>query len=360
MPHPHPLAYPAGRHVPARDLEEAKFWFAIMREHALLMKTGLPAQPAALSSEADDFYGRFGELLKKANAAPGEKKYKALLDDGVKQAGAFYRFNRRLVRQAMTGRLHGYLFPLLLDHMSREALYTLSMLERLADGKPTYYKVSVTGEMLFWLRLMGDHAKLIRQMLDPSETGLLAAAGDFSGEFDALYLQARDFASMLGSQGGIPAYDRFILDVRAAAIRLRDFKRALCAMLAEGRMLGLLSIMMIEHMRDEVEHFLMVLTLMEKGQIECVTEEAGFDLTGEQILVDDEIESLPETKPVFCPPPEERPEEREEERLPEEAAPEVPVAEVAPEPVPVEEAPPAKSKFKWGAKWPRPLGKAAE
>ena len=372
---PHPLSYPAGRHVPARELEEVKFWLEVMLEHALVIKNGLPVMHADLISEADDYYRRFGELLKRANTVNGEKKYKALVDDSLNQVRKFYRFNRRLLRMALTGKLGGALFPLMLDHMSREALYAICVLERLCDDKTTYYKASMVREMLFWLRIMSDHTKLISHLLDPSEAGLIAVADDFSAEFDALYLQARDFASMLGAQGDIPAFDRFILDVRAAVTRLRDFKRALYVMLQEGRVLGLMPALLADHMREEAEHFLMVLSLMEKGLIECAADETSVDLIQEEVLVDEEVAALTADitfSPLFgslapqygndaieeCEPgvveaaAEEaleaaEAEEAEEDDEPEECIPEPPKS------VP-------GSKFKWSGKWPRPLGKFSD
>jgi hypothetical protein len=374
MPHPHPLTSPGGRHVPARDLEEVKYWLEIMREHALFMKNGLSVAHTDLISEADDYYRRFGELLKTANTLNGEKKYKCFIDDSIKLVQKFYRFNRRLLRLALTCRLGGSLFPLMLDHMSREALYTLRVLERLCAGKQTYYKASMLREMLFWLRLMSDHTKLISHLLDPSETGLIATADDFSAEFDALYLQARDFASMLGGQGDIPAFDRFILDVRAAVTRLRDFKRALYTMLQECRVIGLIPALLADHMRDEAEHFLMVLAMMEKGLIECLSDEAGIELVDEEILVDeDAVCNEVELKPVAAVSPLTTALEEDDycdddyqvvkqtktviiedsEEFDDDPADDIAFVE---EPL----KPAGNSKFKWSGKWPRPLGRVAE
>lgn len=362
MPHPrtHPLASPAGRNVPARDLEEVKYWLEIMREHALFIKNGLSVTHADLISEADDYYRRFCELLKTANTLSGEKKYKAFISDSLEVVRKFYRYNRRLLRLSLTCRLGGCLFPLQLDHMSREALYTIRVLERLCNGKQCYYKTSMVREMLFWLRIMADHAKLISHLLDPSETGLIGTADEFAVEFDALYLQARDFASMLGAQGDIPAFDRFILDVRAAVIRFRDFNRALYTMIQEGRVLGLMSALLADHMRDEAEHFLMVLTLMEKGLIECVTDEVVNDLVAEEILVDEDVAclSVPLAEELeedcCCDDYDEDDECVEEEEIA--AAEDECDDDVAEEDCGCESPKPA-SKYKWGSKWPRPLGK---
>lgn len=365
MPHPHPLASPAGRHVPARDLEEAKYWLEDMREHALFIKNGLSVANADLISEADDYYRRFGELLKTANTLNGEKKYKVFISDSLEVARKFYRFIRRLLRLSLTGRLGGALYPLFLDHMSREALYAIQVLERLCEGKQCYYKTSMVREMLFWLRLMADHAKLISHLLDPSETGLIETADEFAVEFDALYLQARDFASMLGAQGDIPAFDRFILDVRAAVTRLRDFNRALYTMIQENRVIGLMSALLADHMRDEAEHFLMILTLMEKGLIECVADESAADLVTEDIFEDEEVAGLAETAPLttaaeedYCYDDYDDDEFVEQTNVA--AAEDVEFdddeaddADCIPDPP----KPAVKSNFKWSGKWPRPLGK---
>lgn len=365
---PHPLTSPAGRHVPARDLEEVKFWLTIMREHALFIKNGLPVAHADLISEADDYYRRFGDLLKRANTLHGDKKYKELIHDSLELVRKFFRFKRRLLRMALTGRLGGSLFPLMLDHDSREALYALRVLEKLCAGKQAYYQASMIWEMLFWLRIMSDHIKLIGHLLDPSETGLIATTADFAAEFDALYLQARDFASMLGAQGDIPAFDRFILDVRAAVIRLRDFKRALYCMIQEGKVIGLIPALLADHMREEAEHFLIILAMMEKGLIECVAGDNAAELVAEEILTDEDpvCMTMGTTAPSLAQIAAEEYDEEDEcddevaqDILAEQTA-EIDEDEIDDDCDCMPDPPVAKSKYKWSGKWPRPLGRFAE
>jgi hypothetical protein len=368
---PHPLASPAGRHVPARDLEEVKFWLEVMREHALFIKNGLSVVHADLISEADDYYRRFGDLVVRANRVNSEKLFNQLISDTLAAVRKFYRFKRRLVRMAITCKLHSCLFPLMLDHFSREALYFIRILERINDSKPSFYKASMIREMLFWLRIMSDHIRFIRQMLDPSQTGLIETAEEFIVEFDDLYLQARDYASLLGVQGDVPSFDRFILDVRAAVLRLRDFKRALYQMIVDCRAIGLIPAELAEHVRDEADHFLIVLAMMEKGLIECVAGDVAADLLDEEIIVDEEVEGIavaPVSVPQYevagivatdC---EEYDDEMEVEETVAGVAVELDEDEIDDDDdcVPEPPKPVSTPKYKWGGKWPRPLGKTEE
>lgn len=370
---PHPLASPAGRQVNARDLEEVKFWLEIMREHASTIKNGLSAAHTDLISEADEFYRCFGQLLAKANRVNGEKRYNELINDSILLVRKFYRFKRRLLRLSLTGRLQGALYPLQLDHISREALYFLYILQRIKNKHSAFHKVSMVREMLFWLRIMSDHAKFVAHLLDPSERGLIEAATDFAAEFDTLYLQGRDFASMLGIQGNVPSFDRFILDVRAATVRLRDFLRALTVMLEEKRAIGILSPGLVNHFLEETDHFLMVLAMMEKGLIETNEAEACLDLIGGEILAEEEDEGVGlalesdectedpvcdtcTTDTSDCTDTTDTTEDGEED-TDAVAALEAPTATDDAELPPIPKLNP-NSKYKWSGKWPRPLGKS--
>lgn len=252
-----------GRPVISVNLEELKFWLSIMQEHALFIKAGLPANRKEAIQEAQEFYRCFGALLAKANSISSDKKFAELIRQTAEKVEDFYRFKRRLLQVALRGELGGALYPSMLDHISREAEYFLRLLESMNDCK-AFKLWPKTKEASFWIRLMSDHSDFIRQMLDPSEAILIDTTEGYVGEFDELFRQSIDFTSMLrGGNGGVPAFGRFLQDSRVAGMRLRDFKRALHAMLEEKKVLSLMTPLFADHVRREADHFLMVLAMLE-------------------------------------------------------------------------------------------------
>ena len=253
------------RPVISVNIEELRFWLSIMQEHALFIKAGLPANRREAIKEAEEFYRCFGALLAKAESINSDRKFAELVRQSKDKVEEFYRFKRRLLQLALRGELGGSLFPSLLDHLSREAEYFLRLLESMNDSK-AFKLWPKTKETNFWIRLMSDHSDFIRQMLDPSEAILIDTAESFEGEFDELFRQSIDFSSMLrGASGGVPSFNRFLQDTRAATIRLRDFKRALHTMLEEKRVLSIMTPLFADHVRREADHFLMVNAMLENN-----------------------------------------------------------------------------------------------
>ena len=248
------------------SLEEVKFWLRIMQEHALFIKAGLPCDQSEFIDEAQAFDQEFESLRLRADGVKSDKKFNEVIHVSHVLVKEFYVFKRKLLHMMLECELGGWNFPLLLDHMAREAEYFMRLLDKLKCSKTT----PVNGgnkalENTFWLRIMADHAKFISHLLDPSERNLISTAVAFSEEFDNLYIQGRDFSSMLHCYHEVASFKRFMQDVRAATLRLRDFKRAAEEMIAECRLVGLIPELLADHVRREADHFLILLVMMEKG-----------------------------------------------------------------------------------------------
>jgi hypothetical protein len=379
---PRPMVVNAKRQpVPPLNLEEFKFWLRIMEEHALFIKAGLPCDNVALQGEADTFAQELAALGARADAIQSPRKFAELVADAQTVVGDFYRFKRQLLHLVLTCQLAGCNFALVLDHLSREAEYFLQLLGTLAGGQPLY-QVTGAREVAFWLRLMADHADFISHRLDPSERPLVETADNFAGEFDELYLQGRDFVSMLrGETGEVPSFRRFLQDVRVSTLRLRDFKRAAEALAAECKLVGLVPPLWADHLRREADHFLLVLSILEKSTYVAPPgpdeELEHFDLEETAAAVIEpmppatlQAEDLVEAAPlptVFAPPPsytagasfeeegyqgsQEAIYQEDEDYAEDEESPPPPLP-----PAPLSSPPPKQAKFKWSGKWPRPLG----
>ena len=287
-------------------MEEVKFWLEIMREHALFIKMGLPADEPGLIKEAEGFYKDFGSLLGRLAKASGEKQFLRLVADSMDVVAEFLRYKRHLLRRMLLCEVSTGIPPMMVDHMAREAEYLLALLGRIKHEAKNHH-LSRARENVFWLRIMADHTKLVRGRIDPSERAIIHTVDDFSNEFDDLFLQSNDFYSMLTHPDQLPApalgkklkqgqygvmshlspasYDRFIRDVRASVLRLRDFKNALHKMTEDCRVVSILPALLADHIRREADHYLMVLAMMDKGMVgvngdyaepvECVEDSAA-------------------------------------------------------------------------------------
>jgi hypothetical protein len=149
------------------------------------------------------------------------------------------------------------------------------ILERISASKKLVVVKALEAD--FWLRLMADHTKFIAARIDPSERSLMNVDQGYETEFDNLSMQARDYVSFLAHRPiELPAFDRFLQDSRVATTRLRDFKQALYDMISANRMLSTLPAAMADHVRREADHFLLMLSLMEKGVIKVEKDVVAF------------------------------------------------------------------------------------
>ncbi len=395
------MSYMVPQPIEPLNLEEVKFWLRIMQEHAIFIKAGLPCECVDLIDETQVFCQEFEALRMRADKVTNDRKFAELANDACITVKEFYNFKRQLLDMMLHCKLGGHNFPLFLDHVSREAEYFLGLLDKIKDGKIPLVARCKAQENVFWLRLMADHSKFIAHLLDPSERMLIEVAQSYSKEFDNLFLQGRDFATML-NRDEVCSFRRFIKDVRAATLRLRDYKKAAHDLIESCCLVGVIPEELADHVRREADHFLLILAMMEKGIMKTMPMEESCDICLEDECEPD-IMDEPVSAPDYCATDmgvdadicndiceEDEEEEREEE---EEEPPMIPVKpeykvkdykykkymmktppSMAQEEMiagdtgmgMVEEescmdAEPPKPlkdpKYKWGAKWPRRLGK---
>ncbi len=240
------------------------FWLRIMMEHAIFIENGLPVQREDLRGEAVRFQQSFGSLLAQAESlsAMDRGQLYLFLDSVRSTVAAFLAFKRGLIVLALkcqVGGLGGYNYPLLLDHIAREATLFLHVLEIMQTTPASPFLLAL-GEEMFWLRIMTDHAKFIVSLLDQSERGFILEARRFSEIFDRLLRQSQDYLSMLQADPDqFPVVSRFTDDVIAQTTGIRDFKRAAHQLLLRCKILSILPPLLADHVAREAEHFLEVL-----------------------------------------------------------------------------------------------------
>ena len=183
----------------ARSLDEVRFWSRIMKEHSLFLKLGFRCEDTQLINEANQFYAIFEVIENRANAftvGTDPQTIRNFNEEVHNAASHIWVFKRKVLGLILRCQIPGANnFPLLVDHVSREANYFRNRLTELNTGQLEPLPDAIIDENVFFLRIMADHAKFISHLLDPSERKLVEQANEFSNEFDQLLFQARDLDS---------------------------------------------------------------------------------------------------------------------------------------------------------------------
>ncbi|MGF9821079.1 DUF2935 domain-containing protein [Brevibacillus agri] len=245
-----------------RSLEEIRFWSRIMKEHSLFLKLGFNCDDTKLISDADRFYGIFEDIENRAHSFSRDVDPQRIYDFNQIVHNAvshIWTFKRHVLGLIIRCKIGGNNFPLLVDHVSREAAYFKNRLEQLNTGNLDPLPDAVINENVFFLRIMADHAKFINHLLDPSERKLVEQARDFSHDFDQLLFQAQDLDSMRPQSQTRPLLDQFVDQNRVSVRQLRDFKKTAHELIEACRIKSIIPPLLADHVFREASHFLEIL-----------------------------------------------------------------------------------------------------
>jgi Domain of unknown function (DUF2935) len=250
-----------------RSLEEIRFWSRIMKEHSLFLRLGFRREDTQLINEANQFYHLFEQIEQQSHSLTNQTDAEQMrkFNTEVKTAATnIFVFKRKVLGLILTCQLAGANnFPLLVDHISREANYFRKRLIELNEGKLKPLADAIIKENVFFLRIMADHAKFIGHLLDPSERKLVDMARNFSNDFDELVFQARDLEGMKPQSQTVPLLDQFLDQNRVSVVSLRDFKKTARDLIAECKIKSIIHPLLADHVFREAEHFLEIIDMFE-------------------------------------------------------------------------------------------------
>ena len=285
------------------SLEQHLFFARIMKEHSLFLKAGFLPPGAAPAAEAEGFLREFETLLSRAAAlgdcvvrrrvlASGELvteftdlaecqtqkltgipidrqltarvaalkggddariprslagQVRQLNRDGLRLVEGLIAFKERLLRSVQGCCLFTANYPLLLEHILREARLYRAHLLRL-EGRGGRCRQELCGGELFWNQIMMEHALFIRGLLDPSEDALIETAGGFAGDYKRL-LAASAAANDAAMPGGVLELTR----------KFRDFKQAGVEGIEACRIRSIILPLLADHVLREANHYLRLL-----------------------------------------------------------------------------------------------------
>lgn len=249
-----------------RSLAENRFWLRIMKEHALFLGEGFDKGDKLLIQEADRFYRYFDELLTRAHRIPETAAaVRALNEESIRAAGLFRNFKRNLLILIINCRVRGFNFPLLVDHVAREAEYFVRNLTKFNQGILEPVQDAIISENVFWLKIMMEHSRFIASLLDQSERNLVHQALKFGDDFEVLLNQARDVESMLlRKQPTYPIIGKMNKDSQSATEELRNFKRAGLEFIRTCQIRNVINPLLADHVLREAEHFLLIIQVLDR------------------------------------------------------------------------------------------------
>ena len=144
-------------------------------------------------------------------------------------------------------------YPLLIDHILREANLYLSMIERLQSKQDMNMEREIYGQQLFWNRIMAEHAKFIRGLLDPTENELININNDFANEFDDL------IGEVIEAINKTLPIEEVTQDSLEATKRIRDFNIQATEGLTDCKIESIILPLLGDHALRESNHFLRLL-----------------------------------------------------------------------------------------------------
>ncbi|MFD0714528.1 DUF2935 domain-containing protein [Paenibacillus sp. GCM10027626] len=250
-----------------RSLDEIRFWSRIMKEHSFFLKLGFRCEDTQLIAEANEFYAVFEEIERKSHeytANTDPETIKSFNAEVHRVVSYIWAFKRKVLGLVLSCQMPGANnFPLLIDHVSREAFYFRNRLEELNAGRLQPLPDAIIDENVFFLRIMADHSKFIGHLLDPSERQLVEQARNFSFDFDQLLNQARDLDSMRPQSQTAPLLDQFLDQNRISVKSLRDFKKTAKDLIDACRIKSIIHPLLADHVFREAERFLSIIDMLE-------------------------------------------------------------------------------------------------
>ena len=253
-----------------KSLDEIQFWSRIMKEHALFLSLGFTFNEQKLIEEAQQFitvFERIEEQLAGYSEHSDPQQVRAFNSQVYQAAASIWAYKRKVLGLILRCEIVTNNYPLLVDHISREAAYFANRLKELNEGKLQPLPEAIIQENIFFLKIMADHAKFIGHLLDPSERKLVDQAREFSHDFDQLLYQAIDLDSMRPQSETTPLLTQFLDQNRVSVVSLRDFKKTARDLIEECRIKSNIHPLLADHVFREASRFVEIIDMFEESLV---------------------------------------------------------------------------------------------
>lgn len=158
----------------------------------------------------------------------------------------FISFKESILGEVKKGNLFTANYPLLIEHILREAKLYRATITELMENKELSYKDLKKTEQ-FWNRIMMEHALFIRGLLDPSEEELIQTANQFAGEYRELLERAKERDCRAMGMSGTAL---------AETLRFSKFKTAGAEGILNQKISSIILPLLADHVLREANHYI--------------------------------------------------------------------------------------------------------
>jgi hypothetical protein len=182
-----------------------------------------------------------------------EEKVYCINERVIALTNALIQFKSNILNNVLTCKMFTMNYPLLIDHIMREAKLYVRTLQRFQNRESIDAGREAMEEELFWNRIMAEHAKFIRGLLDPTEVELFNTANMFGNTFDQLTADSREVQNRVEN---LQTVTRQSLN---ATKEIREFKRAGTEGILQCKIKSIIIPLLGDHTIREASHFLRLL-----------------------------------------------------------------------------------------------------
>ena len=182
-----------------------------------------------------------------------EQRVYMLNQKAIGLTAALAQFKSKILNSVLSCRLFTTNYPLLIEHILREAQFYLRMLTKLQNREEILTENDLLEQEIFWNQIMAEHSKFIRGLLDPTEVELISTSNNFGNEFDELTKKAIEAHDQALNLVGITD------ESLKATTELRDFKRAGTEGLIDCSIKAIAYPLLGDHVLREANHYIRIL-----------------------------------------------------------------------------------------------------
>lgn len=288
------------------SLELHLFFSRIMKEHSLFLEAGFTPKDSSFANKAEHYKNEFEKLLLYAvsasdriirpnvlnsgeiitdftlgtevktqnftgieinqnitkmeselhsgsnpNVSPNLVNYVTQLNTNAQRLlRGLINYKQNILNGVLSCNLFTVNYPLLIEHIIREAKLYLSLVNDLENRIDIDSKDARETE-LFWDQIMMEHALFIRGLLDPSEEELIDTADEFADEFKDLIEEAKTMTNA--------TINSVTDDTLNQTRQLKNFKQAGTEGIASCKIRSIILPLLADHVLREANHYIRLL-----------------------------------------------------------------------------------------------------
>ena len=160
------------------------------------------------------------------------------------------QFKEMLLSEIAECRLFTFNYPLLIEHILREAVLYCTQISELEESG-TLMQTEMSDVETFWNQIMMEHALFIRGLLDPSEEALIDTADEFAMNYKMLLEEA--------IRADCRVSEELLRKTQQETLRYRDFKATGTKGIIDCQIAGLILPLLADHVLREANHYLRLL-----------------------------------------------------------------------------------------------------